>query len=453
MPQMGWQGIVALIVFAAAILLIAVDAIDLTLAVIVGAGILVGSGVTTLRTAVGYVAEAHETIALFFGGMVLVRAFAPTGIFEWMGVRVCQLSRGSGKRMLLLILILIAPFAAVLPNAIIVILLAPVVIRIAEVFETDFVPLLFLLVFVANSSGLLTLVGDPASFVAGTAINMNFVEFLRIVTPGAVLAILALVALVPWLFRPLWKSEHKSQRQLELPQIRSPFLVLAGAIILVLELVFFLLGEKLTVPLFPAAVSLLGSVLALAIVHASGLDSVDAILRDIDWPTLVFFGCVFVLVGAMADHGVLAYAAVFMPHLFGRDVALASLSILFAGGVVSAVVPNIPLVVAMVPLVKGYVVNIGLASPAMLSANYTGQFPAATIPLFLAMMFAATLGGNATMVGSSSNLIAIGVSAQHGRRIRFVEFAKYGIWVTIVQLVVSAAYMSFRFLLPAAIHH
>ena len=72
---MGWQGVVALLVFATAILLIAVDAINLTLAVIVAAGILVASGVTKVRAAVGYVAEAHETIALFFGGMVLVRAF------------------------------------------------------------------------------------------------------------------------------------------------------------------------------------------------------------------------------------------------------------------------------------------------------------------------------------------------------------------------------------------
>ncbi len=272
-PLMGWQGIVALIVFAAAILLIAVDAIDLTLAVIVGAGILIASGVTTLRTAVGYVAEA-QTIALFFGGMVLVRAFAPTGTFESIGVRLCQLSRGSGKRLLLRILMVIALIGAVLPNAIIVILLAPVMIRIAEYFETDFTLLLFLLVFVANSSGLLSLVGDPASFVVGDAMNIGFVGFLRIVTPGAVLAILALMALVPSLFRPLWKIDYKSERPLELPQIRAPFLVLAGAVILVLEVGFFIFGDMLTVRLYPAAVSLLGSVLALAIVHASGLDSV-----------------------------------------------------------------------------------------------------------------------------------------------------------------------------------
>jgi Na+/H+ antiporter NhaD/arsenite permease-like protein len=384
--------------------------------------------------------------------MVLVRAFAPTGIFEWIGVRVCQLSRGSGKRLLLGILMVVAPIGAVLPNAIMVILLAPVLIRIAKYFETDFTLLLFLLVFIANSSGLLTLVGDPAAFVVGDAMNIGFVGFLRLFTPGAVLTMLALVALVPWLFRPIWKIDHKSEHQLELPQIRAPFLVLAGAVIVVLEVGFFVFGDMLTVPLYPAAVSLLGSVLAIAIVHASGLDSVGAILHDVDWTTLIFFCCVFVMVGALADHDVLAYGALAMTNVFGRNLALASLSMLFALGAVSTVIPNIPRVVAMVPVVKGYAVNVGHAAPALMSANYKGPFPPAVIPLFLAMAFAATLGGNATMVGASSNLIAIGVSAQHGRRIKFIEWAKYGIWVTIVQLVVAAAYIGFRFLLPAT-HH
>ena len=450
---MGWQGAVALIVFATAILLIALDVIDLVLAVIVGAGILVATGVTTVSSAVGYVADAHETIALFFGGMVLVRAFAPTGIFEWVGVRVYQLARGSGKRLLIGIVMVIAPICAVLPNATTVILLAPVLIKIAEYFETDFVPLLLLLVFIANSSGLLTLVGDPASFVVGDAANMSFVTFLRLVSPGAVLAILAVMALMPWLFRSLWQIEHKSERQLELPPVRAPRIVVAGAIIVVLEVAFFMFGEMLTRPLYPAAVALLGSVVALVIVHQSGLDSVEAILRDVDWTTLIFFACVFVLVGSMADHGVLAYAALAMTHLFGRNLALASISMLFAIGALSAVVPNIPLVVAMVPLVKGYAVNIGLVTPAMMSAGYTGQFPAAVIPLFLAMMFGGTLGGNATMVGASSNLIAVGVSAQNGRRITFFEFARYGIIVTAVQLVVSAVYIGVRFLLPGLTGH
>jgi len=96
--NLDWQGILAIIVFASVILLIAFDVINLTLAAILGAAVLRASGVTTVSQAVGYVAEAHATIALFFGGMVIVRAFTPTGIFEFIGVLVYRLSKGSGKR-------------------------------------------------------------------------------------------------------------------------------------------------------------------------------------------------------------------------------------------------------------------------------------------------------------------------------------------------------------------
>jgi len=149
----------------------------------------------------------------------------------------------------------------------------------------------------------------------------------------------------------------------------------------------------------------------------------------------------------------MSYAAQAMTTMFGRNLAFASIALLFAVGALSSIVPNIPLVVAMVPLVKRYVVGLGLADASLLSAGFRGQLPAAVLPLFFAMMFGATLGGNATMVGASSNLIAIGISAQNRRRITFGEFARYGLKVTALQLVVSAAYIALRFLLPARIHH
>jgi len=452
--NLDWQGIFAIIVFAFVILLIAFDVINLTLAAILGAAVLRASGVTTISQGVGYVAEAHATIAMFFGGMVLVRAFAPTRIFEWLGVQVYRLSKGSGKRLLLGIVVVTSPICAFLPNATTVILLAPVLVKIAEYFEIDFAPLLILLVFIANSAGLLTLVGDPATFVVGDGINIGFVGFLKALTPGAVLAILVVVVMMPFLFRSIWQIERKPGPPLELPPIRAPLVVIAGGVIVALELVLFVVGERLIEPpLYPAGVALLGSALALAVVHQSGLDSIDAILRDIDWSTLIFFMCVFVMVGSMSEHGVMSYAAQVMTALFGRNLAFASIALLFAVGALSSVIPNIPLVVAMVPLVKRYVVGIGLADASLLSAGYKGQFPAAVLPLFFALMFGGTLGGNATMVGASSNLIAVGISAQNGRRIRFGEFARYGLKVTAVQLVVSAAYIALRFLLPARIHH
>ena len=115
-------------------------------------------------------------------------------------------------------------------------------------------------------------------------------------------------------------------------------------------------------------------------------------------------------------------------------------------GLLSSIVPNIPLVVAMVPLLKQYLVNVGLVGAEILSPDYAGQLPPEVLPLFYAMMFGATLGGNGTLMGASSNIVAAGVAELHGGRISFSSFLKYGIPVMLVQLAVAALYIAICFL-------
>jgi Na+/H+ antiporter NhaD/arsenite permease-like protein len=133
----------------------------------------------------------------------------------------------------------------------------------------------------------------------------------------------------------------------------------------------------------------------------------------------------------------------------GQNIAFGAIVLVFTVGLLSSVVPNIPLVVAMVPLLKQYVVNIGLAGPEVLSPDFAGQFPPAVLPLFYAMMFGATLGGNGTLVGASSNIVAAGISEQHGRPISFHRFLRYGLPVMGVQLVVAAVFVAWLMLTQA----
>lgn len=111
---------------------------------------------------------------------------------------------------------------------------------------------------------------------------------------------------------------------------------------------------------------------------------------------------------------------------FGNNLTVAVLATLFLIGGFSTIVPNIPLVVAMVPVVKGFVVQSGMAPHLILEANFHGQLPQSIMPLFLAMMYGGTLGGNATLIGASANIIGVGIAAQNGRRISFGQFARFG---------------------------
>jgi Na+/H+ antiporter NhaD/arsenite permease-like protein len=181
--------------------------------------------------------------------------------------------------------------------------------------------------------------------------------------------------------------------------------------------------------------------LALLLAHKTKIDTVANILRDVDWSTLLFFMSIFVLIGGLEKTGVINELSGFLALLLGKNILLGSLSLLFIIGLLSSLVPNIPLVVAMVPLLQQYLVTVGLLPAAVMNPDFTGQFPSEALPLFYAMMYGATLGGNGTLVGASSNIVAGGIAEQHGQKIKFLTFLNYGFPMMIAQLCVSAIYL------------
>nr|WP_199332015.1 SLC13 family permease [Anabaena lutea] len=437
----------SIIIFISVIFLIMTEWVHLTIAALLGALLLVFANIMTLPEAVGYISKSHGTLGLFFGVMVLVRAFEPTNIFSYIATQIVILAQGSGKKLLLGIVALVTPICAVLPNATTVMLLAPLIPPMAQEIGVNFVPLLILMVFVANSAGLLTLVGDPATFIVGDAVNISFIDYLWNLSLGGVLAVVSVIVTLPFLFRKIWNTRLDDLAELPHPQINHPRVLMVGGVIVGFVLLFFVIGESLPIPISPAAVALLGAALALLLSHHSRIDTVNNILKDVDWSTLIFFMSIFVLIGGLDKTGVIQSLSGILGTILGKNILLGSLVLLFLVGILSSVIPNIPLVVAMVPLLKQYIVNVGLAPAEVLASDYQGQFPPEVLPLFYAMMFGATLGGNGTLVGASSNIVAAGIAEQHGRRISFKTFLHYGIPVMLLQLVTSAFYVLVRFLL------
>lgn len=443
----NWQAWVAGATFLGVIFFVMTEWIHLTVAAFLGALLLVFTNVMTLTEAIAYVGGSYPTLALFFGVMVLVRAFEPTKIFDYLATQMVILAKGQGKRLLIGIVAITTPICAVLPNATTVMLLAPLIPPMAEEVGVDFVPLLILMVFVANSAGLLTLVGDPATFIVGDAVNISFVDYLGQLSLGGAAAIATLVIMTPFLFSQIWHKQLTDLEHLPHPEINHPRVLAIGGIIVVAVLVFFVMGEFLPIPVSPAASALLGAALALLLAHQSKIDTVHNILRDVDWSTLLFFMSIFVLIGGLEKTGIIGNLSGVLAIILGQNILLGSLALVFFVGLISSVVPNIPLVVAMVPLLKQYVVSVGLVGPEVLSPTFEGQFPVEVLPLFYAMMYGATLGGNGTLVGASSNIVAAGIAEQHGKRISFQTFLRYGIPVMLMQLLTAAIYMVGRFFL------
>ena len=440
-----WNALVASVTFVAVILAIMTEKLHLTVAALLGSLVLVFAHVMTLNDAMTYIGNSYSTLALLFGVMVLVRAFEPTKIFEYLATQIVRMAQGQGKRLLIGIVAITTPICAVLPNATTVMLIAPMMPAIAQEIGVDLIPLLVLLVFTANSAGLLTLVGDPATFIVGDAINISFLDYLTRLSLGGALAIAAILLLLPVLFPNLWRFQLPSLAQLPHTSLYRPRILALGGGVMAMVLVLFVIGESLPSPLPPPAVALLGAALALLIAHHSKLDTVNNILRDIDWSTLIFFMSTFVLIGGLERTGVIAHLSEILALIIGQNITLGVLVMVFTIGTLSSFVPNIPLVVAMVPLLKQYLVSTGLVGPELLNSDFAGELPPEVLPLFYAMMFGATLGGNGTLVGASSNIVAAGIAEQNGQRISFQRFLRYGVPITAAQLVVAAVYITVRF--------
>ncbi|MGA7876908.1 MAG: SLC13 family permease, partial [Desulfoferrobacter sp.] len=213
------QIVVTLLVFAGVILSIAFNVLDMVLAALIGVSTMLLFGVFTRQEFINAAQTAGGSISLLFGGMVVARTLVPTGIFDQLGTRFIRATGGSGKRFLLGIIVLTAPVCAVLPNATAVILLAPIIIRVAKVLDIDYVAPVVLTAIVSNSAGLLTLVGDPATFLVGSSIGMSFGLYLQRVSLGGVLALLVLVPVLPWLMKDIWQTKRSLPSDLPLPRL------------------------------------------------------------------------------------------------------------------------------------------------------------------------------------------------------------------------------------------
>lgn len=427
-------------VFAGVILAIAFDLMDMAVAALLGVCVLLALGLLDSNDLLAAAVTAGGPLSLLFGGMVVARVLARTGVFDWLGDRFLRATGGSGRRYLLLLVALVAPVCAFLPNATAVILVAPVIIAVARALKVDFVGPLILTALVSNSAGMLTLVGDPATFLVGSAIGLSFGEYLRLVSLGSLLAVLVIIPLLPRLMPEIWATRLELPPAAPARPIERPGFVTFALLVLAVMVVLFLFGEALPTHIVPPAVAIIGATLALLLVYKTHVEPVDAVLKDVDWKTLVFLGAIFVLVQAFTKTGLLQGLSIQLYAWFGAELTLVALLLLAGIGMLSSLLANIPVVAAALIMTKGYLVAAEAVPEIALTAGFT-DWPATTLPVFIAMMFGATLGGNATLVGASANIVAVGICASEGQRVTFMRFVRYGLPITLVQLAAGALYV------------
>ena len=408
---------IAALTFLSVIFLIMGNVLSPPAAALAGTLVLVYGGVFTLPQAAAQMTASYSTLALLLGAMVVARALQPTGIFARTAHLMVTLSRGRGSRLLVGVTLVTVMISAVLPNATAVLVLGPVLAPLARELKLDAEPLLILVALAANSGGLLTMVGDPATYLVSQAAGLGFLAYLPTLSWSGIVAAAVLLALLPYIWRDQWRARLPAGRwdvptEPLLPKRYFLPIIVIGCIMLV----FFVAGELLHTPFSPDLIALSAATATLALAERFGLGSVSQVLRDIDWSTLLFFACTFILTGALESTGAIAAIAGLLGAAATTHPEAATLLLLVGTAALSSVIPNIPLIAALIPLVHG------------IGGGQNG------LHLYTALLLGGTLGGNATMVGASANMVAVGLARQHGLAMLSATFLRQGLPVCLAQV-------------------
>jgi len=421
--------VLALLVFASAYILIATERIHRVAAALGGAALMLALGLTDGDAAF----YSHDSgidwnvIFLLFGMMIIVGVLRRTGLFEALAVTAAKRARGRPFAVLVMLLLITAVASALLDNVTTVLLVSPVTFIVCERLGLPVAPYLIAEVMASNIGGSATLIGDPPNIIIASRASLDFNDFLTNLLPFAVLMTLVLIGLCRWLFRDTFRYDPERAAEVMAlsarAAIRNKVLLIQSLAVLVLVIVGFALQPVLHKE--PAVVALIG---AGVLVMISSVTVEDAI-ADVEWETLVFFMGLFVMVGALVETGLIKQFADLLADATGGNLTVAALTLLLASLALSGVVDNIPYVATMAPVV----------------AVLAGQHGDGSGVLWWALALGADLGGNATAVGASANVVVLGLARKYGQPISFWQFTRYGLVVTAASAVCAVPWLFLRY--------
>ncbi|WP_088315287.1 SLC13 family permease [Kineosporia sp. R_H_3] len=432
MTTLAW---VAVAIFTVAYVLIATEKIHRVKVALGGAVLMLLVGATNADEAF-FSPEAGidwNVLFLLLGMMLIVGVLKRTGIFEYVAIWAVKRARGKPFRVMVILVVVTAVASAALDNVTTVLLIAPVTFLVCERLGVAVAPYLIAEAMASNIGGTATLVGDPPNIIIASRADLTYGDFLVHLAPLVVVLMVVFVGLCRVLFRKAFVYRPERVEAImaldEKEAIRDRRLLVVGLVVLVGVTVAFVLHSVLH--LEPSVVALVGGLVLMA---ASRLDPED-VAREVEWPTLIFFAGLFVMVGALVNTGAIDTVATSAADAAEGRLAWASVGLLWGSAAISGVVDNIPYVATMSPVVAELVAAEGGGEQAR--------------SLWWALALGADLGGNATAVGASANVVVLGLAEKAGYKIGFWGFTKYGLVVAFVTIALSTPYVVLRYFVLA----
>ena len=412
--------VIAVAIFVAVIGVIVSEKLHRAACALIGAMLLILIGILEPKEALGFI--DFNTIGVLIGMMMFVAVVKNSGIFEFLAIKSAKIAKGNPWRIMIAFMIITAVLSAFLVHVTTVLLIGPMTFSICQKLELNPVPYLMTQIMSSNLGGTATLIGDPPNIMIGSAADISFAQFVVYDGPIVVISMVAAVFMFRFIYgRGLSVSPEKMELIMQMDeneQIRDKALFIKSVIMIFLVALAFILHD---------ALGLKTSIIALscaALMIMIGRQDVEETVHDVEWPTIVFFAFLFIVVGGLEKVGIIQAIADLMVETTGTHYVILMLVILWVSAICSAVLDNIPFVATLIPLIM------------TMEAEGIDVWP-----LWWAVSIGACFGGNGTIIGASANVVLTGIAGRRGYPITFIDFLKIGAPVMLMSIVLATIYL------------
>ncbi|MFD2759531.1 ArsB/NhaD family transporter [Lentibacillus juripiscarius] len=424
--------ILAAVIFAVSYVFIMTEKVNRAIVALAGGMLLLLTGIYRVNDVFLHYID-WNTIALLFSMMVLISITERTGLFSFIAIRFAQQVRGAPVPLMAGVCVLTALGSALLDNVTTVLILVPIVLKITKQLQLPAFPYLLAVIFSSNLGGTATLIGDPPNIMIGQAVDhLTFLSFIIHLAPIAVIMFIIMLAILLPLFRKrLFTSVSNREKLMEMDAsaylVHSPMLY-KSITVLAMTLTGFILHAFLHIDL--TVVALTGAILLLLLTEREV--STEKVFSQVEWVTLFFFIGLFALVGGLQEVGIIDELARGIVLWTEGDYVTAAILILWISGLFSGIVDNIPFVAAMIPVIEEF------ESYGMVYLD----------PIWWSLALGACMGGNATLIGASANVVVAGLAEGEGEKLSFLRFMLYGVPFVLLSLIIATIYLYIRYLIP-----
>ena len=369
-----------------------------------------------------------ETIVFIAGMMIMVEGMANSGFFRWLCMKIAKLVKYQIIPIFITFMLLSFVLAMFIDSITVILFLAAVNVELSQLLKFNPVPMILAEIFCANLGGSATMCGDPPNIIIGTSLGFSFADF---VTNTGLIAVVALVLVVIYFYFIFRKELTENAGKIDPSTLPDPEEAIVSKKGFTISCVIFLCAVVLLVTHSQTGltVSCIGVFIAAVTLITSGKDALD-LLKKVDYKTLLFFVGLFVVVGGLEQTGILTILAGFIGKVSGGNLKVMIAIIIWVSAVASAFIDNIPFAATMIPVID----SLAAAQGVDISI------------LAWALAMGTDIGGSATPIGASANVVGIATAAKSGHMIKWGKYCKAMAPATILVVLVSMLMIYARYL-------